>query len=86
MAMINPSFITWTPELEAYCEGFQYFRRLYLLLKNKGMDCFDTKGYMEDVWGGDVIKTVMDYYLEREWYDRCTVLGDLQVKFFAKYR
>jgi hypothetical protein len=83
--MITPSFITWTAELEDYCEGFQYFRRLYQPLQNKGMACFDINGYMENVWGGDVISIVLEYYLEREWYDRCAVLRDLQNEFAAKY-
>ena len=82
---MNPSFIKWTPELEDYCEGFQYFKRLYLPLQNKGMACFDINGFMENVWGADVIKIVLDYYLEHEWYNRCAVLRDLQYEFSAKY-
>ena len=83
--MSNPSFISWTRELEDFCEGFQHFRLLYLLLQSKGIACFDENGCMENVWGADVIKAVMNYYLEREWYDRCAVLRDLQNTFLAKY-
>ena len=83
--MIKPSFIQWSLDLENYCEGFQHYRRLYYALQNKGMACFDEDGYMDEVWGADIITPVLEYYLEREYYDRCAVLRDLRIVFWAKY-
>ena len=42
-------------------------------------------GQFEDVWGAEVIRVCLEYYLEREWYDRCAVLRDLQTAFREKH-
>lgn len=83
--MLNPSYVKFTPEKEGLFEGLHFYKRLYLPLQEKGLDCFDADGNMENVWGGQVIAVVLAYCQEKEWYERCTFLLKLQVGFIAKY-
>ena len=94
--MKEPIRTEWNAEMEEHYERLHLYRRLYFPLRDKGLACFDDEGYMErvcvneqgqfeDVWGGEVIRVCLEYYLEREWYDRCAILRDLQAGFKERY-
>ena len=86
----------WNAKMDEHYERLHFYRRLYFPLRDRGLACFDDEGYLEnfcinedgqfeDVWGAEVIRVCLEYYLEREWYDRCTFLRDLQSEFGEKF-
>ena len=83
--MFTPAYIQWTPELKDYCEASTFYKRLLLPLQTKGMACFDTDGFMENVWGAEVINTVLQFYTECGWFTGTEALRDLQVQYYTKF-
>jgi hypothetical protein len=87
--MIQSTSIKWTADLEDHSRKFNFFRRLYIELRDKQMACFNDEGYLlsnvVEVWGDDIIKLVLTYNEEREWYDRCAILRDLQLEYRLKF-
>jgi len=87
--MLDSVLIKWTPALEEHSKKFQFYRRLFLQLRDKRMACFDQDGFLlsreVEIWGSEIISLLLNYNEEREWYDRCAILLDLQKEFLARF-
>jgi len=83
--MFTPTNTEWTPEVKDYCEASTFYKRLLLPLQANGMACFDNNGYMENVWGAEVINTVLQFYTDCGWYTGTEALRALQVQYYTKF-